>query len=163
MREIRERVEKELKLLEHELRYEIPKEIEKATALGDLRENAEYHAALDRQRFLQARVGQLQQRLAQLATIKLSSVPRDRVGFGSIVTLEDLDTEQELVYELVIPDEGDPNQGKVSITSPIGKALVDKKEGDDVVVRTPGGERAFEVISIVTLHERSEAKEDASK
>lgn len=159
MKRITERVEKELRELERELRIELPREIERATALGDLRENAEYHAALERQRYVQARVGQLQQRLSQLSTMRMSSIPRDRAAFGSLVTVQDLDTGEESVYELVIGDDGDPGAGKISISSPIGRSLVGKVAGDEVVVRTPGGERAFEVIDLVTLHQRKEADE----
>lgn len=158
MKRITERVEKELRELERELRIELPKEIERATALGDLRENAEYHAALERQRYLQARVGQLQQRLSQLSTMRMSSIPHDRASFGSLVTVQDLDSEEEMVFELVIGDDGDPGAGKISISSPIGRSLVGKVAGDEVVVRTPGGERAFEVIDLVTLHQREDAK-----
>ncbi len=161
MRRILERVEEELRVVDLELRTEIPKEIERATALGDLRENAEYHAALERQRFLQARVGQLQQRLAQLSTIKIANLPDDRVAFGSIVTIQDLDTDEEIVYELVVPDEGDPANGKISVTSPIGRALMSKQPGEEVIVRTPGGERAFELMKLVTLHEREDVDSES--
>ncbi len=156
MRPILERVEKELAVLDRELRVELPKEIERATALGDLRENAEYHAALERQRYVQARVGQLQQKLSQLSTIKLSDIPDDKIGFGSVVRVQDLESDEELVYELVVPDEGDPKIGKISLSSPIGRALMGKVEGDEVVARTPGGEREFEIVEVKTLHQRGE-------
>lgn len=154
MRHIRERLEKELRELERELRVEIPKEIEKALALGDLRENAEYHAALDRQRYLQARIGQVQHRLSQLSSIKMSSIPADRVGFGSLVTVQDLDTDEELSYELVMAEESAPAEGRISVSSPIGQALMDRHVGDEVTVKTPKGERVFEIMSLVTVHER---------
>lgn len=158
MRHIREKVEKELKRLEHELRYELPKEIEKATALGDLRENAEYHAALERQNYVRARIAQLQKKLGQLGMIRLEKLPKDRAGLGSVITVQDLDSEEEVVYELVFSDEGDPKVGKISLTSPIGKALTGKRVGDEVVARTPRGQREFEVIDLVTLHERDDAE-----
>lgn len=154
MRHVRDRLEKELRELERELRIEIPKEIEKALALGDLRENAEYHAALDRQRYLQARIAQVQQRLSQLSSIKISSIPNDRVGFGSVVKVQDLDTDEELSFELVMAEESDPKDGRISVSSPIGQALVDRHVGDEVTVKTPKGERVFEIMGLVTVHER---------
>ncbi|MDQ7006939.1 MAG: transcription elongation factor GreA [Acidobacteriota bacterium] len=154
LKRITSRVEQELRELERELRVELPREIERATALGDLRENAEYHAALERQRYLQARVGQLQQRLSQLSTIRISSIPTDRAAFGSILKVEDLDTGEEKTFELVIGDDGDPATGKISISSPIGRSLVGRVPGDEVTVRTPGGERVFEILELTTLHQR---------
>jgi transcription elongation factor GreA len=147
-------MEKELRELERELRVEVPKEIEKALALGDLRENAEYHAALDRQRYLQARIAQMQERLSQLSSIKISSIPNDRVGFGSLVQVQDLDTDEELEYELVMAEESAPKDGKISVSSPIGQALLDRQVGEEVTVKTPKGERAFEIIGLQTVHER---------
>ena len=155
MRHIRDRMEKELRELERELRVEVPKEIEKALALGDLRENAEYHAALDRQRYLQARITQMQERLSQLSSIKMSSIPSDRVGFGSLVTVQDLDTDEELEYELVMAEESSPSEGKISVSSPIGKALLDRQVGEEVTAKTPKGERAFEITALLTVHDRA--------
>ncbi|RMG47542.1 MAG: transcription elongation factor GreA [Acidobacteria bacterium] len=160
MREIRERVERELKQLEHELRYELPKEIERATALGDLRENAEYHAALERQSYVRARIGQLKRRLSQLSTIRMSQIPRDRAGFGSIVDVVDVDSGEERRYELVAAEDGDPANGKLSINSPIGRALAGCSEGDLVTVRAPSGERTLEIVRVVTLHDREGADGD---
>ena len=154
MRHVMEKLEKERKELERELRYELPKEIQRATALGDLRENAEYHAALERQSYVRARVGQLKQRMSQLSSVELSSLPRDRAAFGSLVTVEDLDSGDEVTYELVVPEEGDPANGKVSVSSPIGRALMGKEVGDEVTVKAPGGDRVFEVRALVTLHDR---------
>ena len=156
MRRIRERLEKELRALEHELRIELPREIQKATALGDLRENAEYHAALERQSYVRARIAQLQQRLSQLSSIRMSQIPRDRAAFGSLVTVRDLDTDEEVTWELVFADEGDAATGKISVSSPIGRALVGKEVGDEVVVRTPSGDRTFEIVDLVTLHDRED-------
>lgn len=154
MRHIRDRIEKELRELERELRVEVPKEIEKALALGDLRENAEYHAALDRQRYLQARIAQVQERLSQLSSMRMDNIPADRVGFGSLVTVLDLDTDEELRYELVIADESNPSEGKISVSSPIGRALLDHRVGDAVTVKTPKGERELELTELVTIHDR---------
>lgn len=158
MRHLRDPLERELKQLEYELRIELPKEIGRATALGDLRENAEYHAALDRQRYVQARIAHLQQRLSQLSTIRMSQIPRDRAAFGSLVTVSDLDSGEECTYDLVLGDEGDAAAGKISVSSPIGKALVGRQIGDTVSVRTPIGERQFEVTGLLTLHEREESE-----
>jgi transcription elongation factor GreA len=162
MRQLKERIEKELKTLEYELRFELPKEIQKAVAHGDLRENAEYKAALERQSYVKARVGQLHEKLAQLSTIKLSAIPTDRVAFGSIVTIRDLDGDSEVRYELVLNDDGDAALGRVSVSSSIGRALLGKQVGDEVTVRAPGGDRQFEVCDLITLHERSDAESAAN-
>ncbi|MFN7964501.1 MAG: transcription elongation factor GreA [Acidobacteriota bacterium] len=159
MRHMREKIEKELQALEYELRFELPKEIQKAVAHGDLRENAEYKAALERQSYVQSRVSQMHEKLAQLSTIKLSAIPTDRVAFGSLVSVRDLDNDLESVYELVFNDDGDAAQGKISVSSPIGRALLGKEVGDQVTVKAPGGERVFEIVNLVTLHERDSAGE----
>ena len=154
MLHIKEKLQAELKELEYELRHELPKEIQRATALGDLRENAEYHAALERQSYVRARVAQLKERIGQLQTINLSQLPRDRAAFGSLLKVEDLDEGKELEYELVLAEDGDPAKGKISVQSPIGRALMGKQPGDEVLVRTPGGERVFEVLELSTFHDR---------
>ncbi len=156
MRHIREKYERELAELKRELTIDLPKEIQRAVALGDLSENAEYTAALERQQFVQARMGQLTQKLTQLSSIRLDQIPRDKAAYGSVVTLRDLSTEEELTYELVLPDEGNSSQGTISISSPIGRALSGKVVGEEVVVQTPGGRREFEIIDLVTLHDRDE-------
>jgi transcription elongation factor GreA len=156
MRHILDKIETELKQLDRELRIELPKEIARATALGDLRENAEYHAALDRQRYVQARIAHLNQRRSQLSTVRLEQIPRDRVAFGSIVTVRDLDTDEEMVFELVLGDEGDASQGRISVSSPIGRALLNRRPGEGVTVRVPAGERSLEVVALTTVHEREE-------
>ncbi|MDH3285793.1 MAG: GreA/GreB family elongation factor, partial [Acidobacteriota bacterium] len=122
MRRVQEKVEREVQALERELRHELPKEIERATALGDLRENAEYHSALERQTFVRARIAQLKERLSQLSTMSVAKLPRDRAGFGSVVTVRDLDDESTRVFELVLGEEGDPGAGKISVSSPIGRS-----------------------------------------
>lgn len=146
-------LEEELKKVERELRIELPKELRKAAAHGDFRENAEYHAAKERQTFLQARVAHLHSRISALASIKLDSLPKDRVAFGSKVFLEDLNTGEEIVYELVTPEEVDPRNGKISIASPIGSALLNKEIGDEVPIQLPTGKKEYEVKRLITLHD----------
>jgi len=155
MREIIDKLEVELRLLEHELRVELPKEIGTAVAMGDLRENAEYHAALERQAFVKARIGELRQRLASLNSMTLDQVPRDKSGLGSTVKVLDLDTDEELTYELVFPDLADLAQGLLSIASPIGGSLMGRELGDEVTVKIPAGTRRFEIIELETIHDKS--------
>ena len=152
MEAVRSRLLEELKSLEYELRVELPKEIKAALAMGDLRENAEYHAALERQGFVRARIGQLKARLGELGTMNLANVPKDRVSIGTKVTLLDLDRDEEVTYELVFPELADHPKGLVSIASPIGKGLVGKTEGDVVTIRIPSGQKRFEVLEFTTLH-----------
>ena len=151
----RKKLEEEIRVLDQELRVELPKEIKWAAALGDLRENAEYQSALERQRFVQARLGQLRKMLIEISSINLNSLPRDRVGLGSKVGLVDLDTGKEAVYELVFSEEVDFPKGRISVGSPIGKALLGKKVGDEVVIRAPSGTRTCEVKEMRTAHDRS--------
>ena len=154
MQEILDKLKKELDALEHEFRVELPREIKTAVAMGDLRENAEYHAALERQAFVRARIGQLRERLGALRSIDLSQIPRDRAAIGSRLGLLDLDTDQELGYHLVFPEVADTDKGMISISSPIGKALVGLKVGDEVEVTIPSGTRNFEVLSLKTVHDQ---------
>jgi len=154
MREVRIKLETELKSLEHELIHDLPREIRTAVAMGDLRENAEYHAALDRQRYVKARIGQLRQRLGELSMMTLDRVPRDSVGMGSTVTLLDLDLELEITYELVIPELADLERGLVSIASPIGQGLIGRKLGDTTVITIPAGKKRFEVLELRTIHDK---------
>jgi len=154
MREVKDRLTTELKALEHEFRVELPREIKTAVAMGDLRENAEYHAALERQAFVRARIGQLRERLGTLNSINMSQLPKDRAGLGSRVKLLDLDTDAEITYELVFPELADLERGLISIASPIGKSLVGKREEDEVAIRTPSGEKRFEVLGLETAHAR---------
>lgn len=154
MKEIKERLAEELRLLERELRIELPKEIRTAVAMGDLRENAEYRAALERQSFVKARIGQLRERLATISSIHLSQIPRDRVGLGSRVLLEDLDNGEEVRYELVFPEMANLETGLISIASPIGKGLVGLREGDVAKVAIPSGRKRFEVVELETIHAR---------
>lgn len=143
----------ELEALERELKYEIPRKIQAARELGDLRESGEYEAIKDRQGFVQARITYLKQRIAALSSINPNTIPRDRVGFGSTVHLRDLDNGEVKVYKLVAPEEVDASQGFVSMASPVGRGLMGRQEGDEVVIQTPGGKRRYEVIKVVTVHE----------
>jgi transcription elongation factor GreA len=150
---IQTRLEAELKSLERELRVELPKEIRTAVAMGDLRENSEYKAALERQAYVRARIGQLRKRLGELTTINLGSIPKDRAALGSRVTLLDLDTDQEVTYELVFPEISDLDNGLISVASPMGRGLVGRAEGDEVSIQIPAGVRRFEVLELRTLHD----------
>ncbi len=147
-----EKLEAEIRKIETELHDTLPKEIQKARELGDLSENAEYSAAKERQRLLNARMAQLSERLAKLKLIDLSKIPTDAAGLGSTVVLIDLDEDRELTYELVTTEESDVPAGKISTSSPIGRSLLGKRDGDEVEVRTPGGLKSFEIVSVVTIH-----------
>ena len=153
MKLIREKLEGELKTLEYEFRIELPKEIGNAVAMGDLRENAEYKAALERQSYVRARIGQIRKRLGELSSINLSSIPKDRVALGSKVKLLNLDTDQEVTYQLVFPEVSDLDHGLISIASPVGKGLMGRSEGDEITVKIPSGEKRFEVLDLSTLHD----------
>jgi transcription elongation factor GreA len=153
MREIIQTLEVELRSLEREFRVELPKEISTAVAMGDLRENAEYHAALERQAYVRARIGQLRTRLSELSSANLDSIPRDRVGLGSTVTVLDLDTDAETTYRLVVPEVADLDQGLISVASPIGQSLMGGEEGDEVEASIPSGKRRFEILELRTVHD----------
>jgi len=148
------KLESELKRLERELRVELPQEIKKALAMGDLRENAEYHAALERQSFVKARIGQLKSRLAEISAINIDEIARDKIGLGTIAKVQDLETDQEVTYEFVLPEAADPSSGKISLSSPLGRGFAGKVEGDEVSIQVPSGRRTYEVLSIQTIHER---------
>lgn len=139
--------------LQHELKVELPQEIARARELGDLSENAEYQAAKERQDYVRARLGQLQERYRQLGLIDFSKIPQDRIGLGSTVTALDLESEEEITYRLVIAEEADAAAGKISVGSPIGRALLGKRDGDEVTVEVPSGTREFEILSFQTIHE----------
>ncbi len=153
MLDVRKRLQEELNSIEHELRVELPKEILRAREHGDLSENAEYKAAKERQRFLEGRKAQLQQRMAALSLVNLEKIPTDRVAYGSKVVLYDYESEKEIEYRLVSPEESDMSRGLVSITSPIGKSLVGKEEGDEVEIVTPSGRKKYDLRSLTTIHE----------
>ena len=145
------RFEDEIAMLERELTQELPKEIQRARELGDLRENAEYAAAKERQRFVEARVSMLRTRVSQIQLMNLDKIPRDRVGFGSKLTVSE--NGREFTCELVLPEDANPDLGLISIASPIGRALVGKEEGDEVTVPTPGGSRHLIIVTLTTVHD----------
>lgn len=146
------KLEADIREIESELHDRLPKEIQRARELGDLSENAEYAAAKERQRLLGARMAQLTQRLARLKLIDLSKIPTDTVGLGSTVVLEDLDTGDEITYHLVTSEESDVPAGRISTSSPIGRSLLGKRDGDIAEVRTPRGRKEFEILSLATIH-----------
>jgi transcription elongation factor GreA len=150
---IMKRLEEEIKQLEYELTTELPAEIKKAVALGDLSENAEYHMAKQRQVFVNARLGQLKKRMGELAMVNLANIPKDKVGFGASITVYDSVKDEEIVYKLVTSEESDVAKGLISTTSPIGRALLGKKEGDVATVVTPNGKRELEILKLVTIHD----------
>jgi len=143
--------EDEISALDRELKTELPKEIQRARELGDLRENAEYQAAKERQTFLQARIGMLKKRMADISLINLDRIPHGKVAFGSTVTLREAG--ETVVYQLVMPEDADAAKGLISTASPIGRALLGKAEGDEVTVPTPNGQRSFELVKLVTIHD----------
>jgi transcription elongation factor GreA len=159
--EIKKKLRDELNTLERELAFDIPKEIKKAVAMGDLSENAEYHMAKQRQEYLKARVRQLGKRLADLSLINLNNIPKDKVGLGSTVTIFDGTKNEEMEYKIVMSEESDVAAGKISTTSPIGRALLNKKVGDTATVVTPNGSREMEILKLSTMHDIAEAKLEA--
>jgi transcription elongation factor GreA len=156
MEAVKKKLQAELDGLEEELHFKLPKEIQKAREFGDLRENAEYKAAMERQSIVRARIMQLRQRLGEVESIDLSKIPTDRVAYGSSVVLFDLEKEEKLSYRLVTSEESDPENGLISTVSPIGQALMGKEEGDEVKVKTPTGVRNFEISRLTTIHEQAE-------
>ena len=148
-----QKLEIEIQALEHELNHELPKELKRARALGDLSENAEYSMAKERQDFVSARLAQLKIRLADLSLINMKNIPKDRIAFGSRVVLYDVDRDVEVEYRLVTSEEADVSKGLISTTSPIGRALMGKKAGDAVTVTTPNGIREFEIRTLLTIHD----------
>ena len=149
---ILKRFEGEIQTLDRELKYDLPKEIQRAREHGDLRENAEYQAAKERQRLVEARISLLQARVSEIALMNLDQLPHDRIAFGSSVCLRDGDDET-VTYELVMPEDADPDKGWISTASPIGRAIVGKEEGDEITVTTPKGVREFEIIAVTTIHD----------
>ena len=153
MLDIKKRLEEEITVLEYELRNELPKEILKARAHGDLKENAEYHAAKERQGMVSARLGHLQKRLADFSMIDFTRIPQDRSGLGSQVIVLDIDKDEKITWHLVTSEDADATQGRVSTSSPIGKALLNRKPGDEIKLQTPGGVRMLEVLEVLTVHQ----------
>jgi transcription elongation factor GreA len=147
--------EEEITALDRELKLELPKEIRRARELGDLRENAEYQAAKERQRMVETRISMLQKRVSEIAMINVDRIPTDRAGFGSIVHVIE-GTGEKLVFQLVMPEDADAAKGLISTTSPIGRAFLNKEPGDAVKVVTPGGMREFEIVKLFTIHDEAE-------
>jgi transcription elongation factor GreA len=156
MIDIKKRLEEEIRTLDYELKVQLPKEIQKAREHGDLRENAEYKAAKERQTFLHARISQLSTRVAALSMVNLDKIPKGKVGLGSTVTLRETASGAEVIYDLVTPEEADPVQGRISPSSPIGKSLLNHEEGDVVEVRVPSGTKEYEIVRLVTIHDQVE-------
>jgi len=154
MIEIKKRLQDEIQTLDRELKVELPKEILRAREHGDLRENAEYKAAKERQSFLQARVAQLHRRLAALSMVNLDRIPRDKVGLGSMVHVRQEETGEDSVFEIVVPEDADPTIGRISPSSPIGKSLLGKEEGDTAVVSVPAGTKTYEITKLLTMHDQ---------
>ncbi len=155
---IKRKLQEEMNALEHELVHDLPKEIKKAAALGDLSENAEYHMAKQRQEFVKARLRQLGARMADLALINMDNIPKDRVGLGSTVKVFDNTKNAEVEYKLVTSEESDVATGKISTSSPIGRALLNKKVGDTATFVTPNGAREMEILKLSTIHDEAPAK-----
>jgi transcription elongation factor GreA len=153
MTDIKKKLQDEITVLDHELHVELPKEILKARAHGDLSENAEYHAAKERQGFVNARINQLNRRLAEISMIDFTKIPHDRSGLGSTVVVLDVNRAEEMTYNLVTTEEADAANGKVSTTSPIGRALLGKTVGDVVRVQSPGGVKELEILKLTTIHD----------
>ena len=153
MNDIKKKLQEEIAALEYELRNELPKEILKARAHGDLSENAEYHAAKDRQGLVNARLNHLKKRLADMSMINMDKIPHDKVGLGSTVVVLDVRREEEITYNLVTSEEADAAKGKISTTSPIGRALLGKEVGDVARVQSPGGVKEMEILKLTTIHD----------
>src|ERR687884_441543 len=146
--------EDEIQALNHELKLELPKEIKRARELGDLRENAEYHAAKERQRLVEARISMLQKRVSEIALLNVDRIPKDRAGFGSTLHVVESNGDK-LVFQLVMPEDADASKGLISTSSPIGRAFLNRQAGDAVKVVTPGGTREFEIVKLVTIHDEA--------
>ncbi|HEX8087219.1 MAG TPA: transcription elongation factor GreA [Blastocatellia bacterium] len=154
--DIKQKIQDELRQLEAELRTEIPQELKKAVAMGDLSENAEYEAARNRQDIVRARVANLRKRLADISMIDTSRLPTDRAAYGSTLIVYDVDSGEEITYKLVMAEDSDISQNKISTTSPIGRGLMGKNEGDEVEINTPAGKRRFEIVKLTTIHDSVE-------
>jgi transcription elongation factor GreA len=155
MTDIKKKLQDEITVLEHEFHVELPKEILKARAHGDLSENAEYHAAKDRQGYVNARLGQLRKRLAEVSMVDFSKIPVGKVGLGSTVVVLDVKRDEEVTYYLVTSEEADAANGRVSTTSPIGRALINREVGDEVKVVSPGGIKELEIRKLTTIHDEA--------
>jgi transcription elongation factor GreA len=152
---IKQKLQREIDALEHELSVELPKEIAVARSHGDLSENAEYKFAKERQGYVNAKIGQLKKRMGDLGMLNLSNIPKDRSGYGSRIVVLDVQRNTEVEYKLVSSEEADVERGLISTTSPIGRALLNRKVGDEVQVATPAGKKEFEIVRLVTIHEEA--------
>ncbi len=152
---IKKKLEEDVRSLEYELNHELPKELKRAIALGDLSENAEYHMAKQRQEYVRARLGQLKKRLGELSLVNMNNIPHDRVALGSTVRVYDSTKDEELEYKLVTSEESDVSKGMISTNSPIGRALMGKREGEIASVVTPAGERELEILKLTTIHDEA--------
>src|SRR5208282_1750652 len=150
---IKAKLQQELDALEHELNVDLPKEIAIARAHGDLSENAEYKYAKERQGYVNAKIGQLKKRMGDLGMLNLTNIPKDRSGYGSRLVVIDLQRNAEIEYKLVSSEEADVENGMISTTSPIGRALLNRKVGEEVQVSTPNGQKEFEIVRLTTIHE----------
>ena len=148
-----ERMNSEFKEIEYELKTTLPDEIHRAAALGDLSENAEYESALERQRLMQSKFRTLKARISEVAQMDMTRLPTDRIGYGSIVELFDVDSEKEITYQLCLPESSDVKLGRISLSSPIGHALMGRVAGDEVSVNIPSGKKNYEIVSIIPYHE----------
>ena len=162
LEDLRSKLEAEAQDLLHELNVVLPQEIEKAVALGDLRENSEYAAALERQRFVQARLDYLSRRLAEIHEMDMDHIPHDRVGFGSHVTVRDVDGGEEETFVLAFGDDVDFDNSEISMESPIGKALLGRQVGDAVEVSLPLGSVRYEVVGLTTIHDIAATDDEAA-
>src|SRR5437588_5472485 len=162
MTDVKQKLQSELDALESDVRVHLPREIKRAREFGDLRENSEYQTALQRQTMVKARIRELRQRMSEVASIDLSRIPHDKAGYGSTLVLYDAEREEEVTYRLVTPEETDPAAGLISTVSPIGRSLMGKEEGDEVVVSIPSGSRRFEIRRLRTLHDEVNADADTT-
>ena len=152
---VKKKLLEEIASLERELTVDLPAEIKKAVALGDLSENAEYHMAKQRQEFVNARLGQLKKRMAELSLVNMANIPKDKIAFGSTIVVYDNQKDEKLTYKLVTSEESDVAKGMISTTSPIGRALMGKKIGDTATVVTPNGKRDLEILELSTVHDEA--------
>ncbi|MBI5426829.1 MAG: transcription elongation factor GreA [Nitrospinae bacterium] len=150
---ILDKLDKDLMACKKELEVDIPKALKEAIALGDLSENAEYKSAKERQMFLESRISQLQKRIGDIASLNINQIAKDKSGLGSTLFLKDIETGEARTYKLVFPEEVDPDEGKISLASPLGKALFGKRKGDEVVISIQGGRKEYEVVQMTTIHE----------
>jgi len=160
LNEARKKLEEEIKKLDRELKDELPKALKKALEMGDLRENAEYQTAKERQSYVQAQLASLRGRLSKLSMVNLSKIPVDKVSYGSTVLVLDLDSNKETTYKLVTSEESNVAEGLISTTSPIGRSLMGHEEGDEVRIQTPGGIRTYEIVKLTTIHDENTEEQE---